>query len=322
MKKIENLASRIKQASGLSMNIELFTEKKKLGGNGPIMANALINQGNNVTYMGSLGKYRIEPIFIEFAEKCEEVYSMARPGHTDALEFQDGKIMFGKSAHLSSVNWENLLQKITKAKLRKIIGRSDFLAFTNWTLLTELNSIIDGFHELIKEEQSPLKVFFDLADPTKRNTKDIKAVLKKIQSFNSINNVNVALGLNENESRLISRVLNLTETADLKKRAESICQSLSLEFIVIHPVKGAAVSDANNSYWVDGPYTKKPLLTTGAGDNFNAGFCNGWLNGLSLKECLVTGVATSGFYVRNAFSPNKNELIKFMKRWSDRKISE
>ena len=31
---------------------------------------------------------------------------------------------------------------------------------------------------------------------------------------------------------------------------------------------------------VDGPFTAKPLITTGAGDHFNSGFCLGRLLGL------------------------------------------
>ena len=70
-------------------------------------------------------------------------------------------------------------------------------------------------------------------------------------------------------------------------------------------------------YHVEGPYTSNPRLTTGAGDNFNAGFCLGQLLGLAPQQCLVTGTGTSGFYVRNMRSPRFSELMDFLELWSE-----
>jgi len=66
-----------------------------------------------------------------------------------------------------------------------------------------------------------------------------------------------------------------------------------------------------------GPFDPNPKLTTGAGDNFNAGFCLGQVLDLSPKESLIIGTATSGFYVRNAASPTFHELIEFLSEWSN-----
>src|SRR5690606_10680155 len=52
---ISQLAKRIADAAGLSTNLELVTTQVKLGGNGPIMANALAGLGVDVTYIGSVG---------------------------------------------------------------------------------------------------------------------------------------------------------------------------------------------------------------------------------------------------------------------------
>src|SRR5437016_4906784 len=52
---IVTLAERIAAAAGKSTNIELVNQLTKLGGNGPIMANALAQFGMQVTYLGTLG---------------------------------------------------------------------------------------------------------------------------------------------------------------------------------------------------------------------------------------------------------------------------
>ncbi len=110
IKTIKDFGEKICEASGQSANYELIVKHMKLGGNGPIMANALASFGMAVTYLGNLGYPDIHPVFHEFAKKAH-VISIGEPGHTDALEFADGKLMFGKLTPLNEVNWDNLLAR-------------------------------------------------------------------------------------------------------------------------------------------------------------------------------------------------------------------
>ena len=54
------------------------------------------------------------------------------------------------------------------------------------------------------------------------------------------------------------------------------------------------------------------MISTGGGDHFNAGFCLGKLIGADNEISLQIGVATSGYYVRTAQSPNALELADFL----------
>ena len=51
------------------------------------------------------------------------------------------------------------------------------------------------------------------------------------------------------------------------------------------------------------------MIRAGAGDHFNSGFCLGKLLGLDDLDALLTGVTTSGYYVRTARSPGVPELV-------------
>ena len=64
------------------------------------------------------------------------------------------------------------------------------------------------------------------------------------------------------------------------------------------------------------PGKHNPKLTTGAGDNFNCGFCIGLLAGLEPAELLAAGTASSGFYVRNGRSATNAELSGFLEAWA------
>ena len=81
---IAALANRLAAAAGRSTNVELVTTLTKLGGNGPIMGNALASLGLRVTYLGTLGYPNMHPVFVPFSQRAE-VYTIADAGHTDAL---------------------------------------------------------------------------------------------------------------------------------------------------------------------------------------------------------------------------------------------
>src|SRR3954466_1958777 len=59
---IDLLARKMAAAAGQSSNYELVVKQRKLGGNGPIMANALAAFGFAVTYIGNLGYPTIDPV--------------------------------------------------------------------------------------------------------------------------------------------------------------------------------------------------------------------------------------------------------------------
>jgi sugar/nucleoside kinase (ribokinase family) len=95
--------------------------------------------------------------------------------------------------------------------------------------------------------------------------------------------------------------------------AKVIRDKLGIHAVVVHPTAFAAVATAGGKSVVDGPYTSKPLISTGAGDHFNAGFCLGAILGCDPAMCLQVGVATSGYYVRTAKSPSVEDLVGFLK---------
>jgi hypothetical protein len=311
-----DFASTIAGAAGLSANIEYVTAMVKLGGNGPIMANALSRMGLGVTYVGCLGSPSLHPVFTEFAQRAK-VISIAEPGYTDAVEFDDGKLMFGKHETLRDVNWANLIKHLPEPQLAKLLGASRFIALVNWTMLTQMSGILQKLltrvAPLLKGERRWL--FIDFADPAKRSREDLLAVLKLIGKFEKY--FRVILGLNLNESRQVGEVLGLEAPEEtygtVTHHASRIRDVLKIDTVVVHPTQFAAASDAQGSTHVVGPFTAKPKISTGAGDHFNAGFCIGRLAGLDLAGSLQTGVATSGFYVRNAKSPSVGDLVKFLK---------
>ncbi len=315
MERMGEFAERIAAAAGFSANMELVTQMVKLGGNGPIMANALGAYGTPVTYIGNLGAPAVHPIFAELCERAT-VHSIAEPGYTDAIEFDDGKLMFGKHESLKAVSWETILAHVPEAELVHIFSESSLIALVNWTMLTQMDGILENLLSRVAPLLTGEKrwLFFDLADPAKRSREDIAAVLAQVTRFERY--FRVILGLNLQESRQVGEVLGIEAPDEtygtVTHHAANIREALAIDTVVIHPTHFAAAADATGAAHVVGPFTAKPKITTGAGDHFNAGFCIGRLLGLGLEGSLQIGVATSGFYVRNAQSPQLEDLQEFL----------
>jgi sugar/nucleoside kinase (ribokinase family) len=319
MTSMRKLSERIGAAAGKSTNLEVVVQRTKLGGNGPIMANALASFGVRVTYLGILGYPKLHPVFEEFAKRAE-VHSIADPGHTDALEFDDGKVMVGKHESLTQMTWANLEARFGRKKMTDKLAESDLVAFVNWTMLPYMS----GVWEAVQQEICPSlngkrrKIFFDLADPEKRTRKDILHALELIAGFEKY--FEVIFGVNEKEAVEVGKALGLklpSRSRDgLGALAKQILEAVPVSTLLVHPVKWALALDRNGAVsLVDGPFTEKPLITTGAGDHFNAGFCLGKLLGFENLESVLLGVSTSGFYVRSAQSPSVPDLVKMLRNW-------
>jgi hypothetical protein len=315
MKTIKVFGDKILRAAGQSSNYELYVKQTKLGGNGPIMANALGAAGLTVTYIGSLGYPALHPVFTELAKNSKAI-SIAEPGHTDALEFEDGKLMLGKHQSLGDINWTNLVERVGREQLITLVGEANLIGMVNWTMLPFMSEILGKLQSEIlpKCPKRPRTLFIDLADPEKRTHSDIAAALEILSKFQSL--CNVILGLNLKESTGIAEVLGMELPKDpepvIEQTAGGIRKKLNLSCVVIHPRKGAAAATEKESASFAGPFVQQPKISTGAGDHFNAGFCLGRVIGLSLEESLCAGVSTSGYYVRTAESPTGQQLAEFM----------
>ncbi len=315
---ISQFAERLAGAANQSTNVELVTKLTKLGGNGPIMANALASFGIKVSYLGNLGYPNLHPIFADFAKRAE-IFSIAEPGHTDAVEFEDGKIMLGKHSSLKDVNWQNIESRFGRDKFSDKFSSSDLVGFVNWTMLPYMNGVWEtALKEICPAMNGSRKIiFFDLADPEKRTADDIRHALELIASFQKY--FDVILGVNEKEATEVGKVLGLDtsnrSSEGLSKLALAINEKCPVKTVVVHPVTYALAASDGKVDIVEGPFCGKPLITTGAGDHFNSGFCLGKMLGFDNAMSLLVGVATSGFYVRSMKSPSIADLSAMMRSW-------
>lgn len=329
---IAALGQRLLDAAGLSTNIELFQYDSKPGGNGPNMAAALLEYGATIFYLGAIGQGEdIHPVFRQMAAKCAAVYAIGTPGQSDALEFRDGKLILGKHSTLLDIGWPSICAALGGAQgLARTIAGCKLLAIKNWTMLPHMSDIWDKLINevlpllpLVTAQERPI-AFFDLCDPAKRTHEDIDHAMQLLGRFET--RFRVVLGLNAKELFEVSTALGLPSDNTLPEnelnRALSLelYKHLDIDTLVVHPVREAFAWSQGEYYHTKGPYCASPLLTTGAGDNFNAGFCLCLAHGRHPTEALLLGAATSGFYVRNAKSPTTSQAYTFLEAWQSGKL--
>lgn len=293
-----------------SFSLEVEEVSSRIGGNMPIMANSMGHLGVKVNCVGALG----HPVFAGLSPNCK-VYSFADPGTSTAYEFNDGKILLGNNGQLNTAGWELIKNKTGIETLLKLYRYSDLLCFVNWS---EIDSSTDTWKGLLRDifpayarADKKQAAFFDLSDCSKRSTEAVEEAMMLLKEFSRY--CNVILGLNNNESRLIYQTLIQKKAPkEFERIGEKIFERLGVEKLILHSSKEAIGFDANGKYSAETFYIKKPVISTGAGDNFNAGFCTAQLLGLNMEQSLILANAVAGSYVGSGKNGSIDDCIKFL----------
>ncbi len=291
------------EKSGDNFSLELQKVVKKAGGNMPVMARAMAGWDVDINCIGTLGLPDIDALFREFPDNCK-LFSFADPGVTTALEFNDGKIIMGEMSSLNSADWEVVSRVLGKQTLRDLFSGSSLIGIVNWSELLHATSIWKGLLEevipFISLDGKPV-AFFDLADFSKRNKADLLAALDTLKQFKQY--FRVVLGLNRNETRLLHEVLTGTSAGNqLTETGRKIYLDLQPEILLIHHKTMALAWHQEQVHIEECEVIEDPVISTGAGDNFNAGFAIAMMMNLDIAECLKLAHQFASHYMRTGSS--------------------
>jgi hypothetical protein len=311
---IADFASHLKSLSGKSGQVELALKETKIGGNAPIMSQALGALGFQVHCLGTLGLPKPHQVFEEFHENID-ARSLAMPGQSDAFEFEDGKLIFSDCGSFDDLDWNKVKAQISIEGLKDIYLKSQLIAAVDWVNLPHASNIWQGLLEEVVSPngQKEKKFFFDLADPSRKSKEEIRHVLQIISGYSTFGDV--ALGLNENETNIVYEAIGNTDVqkADLEEKSKAIFGYMSIGSLVIHLVDRSFAITKTGICAQKGRLVKQPKILTGGGDNFNAGYTLGWLLGVDMSQRLLLGMACSGSYIQNGHSPDISELTEYLK---------
>lgn len=316
---IKQFGERVLAAAGKSANFELVPTEARIGGNAPLLTRALLQAGHKVVLAGTIGtSHQIEPLFAELAAACEQVFPLGPSGQTDALEFNDGKLFFGQMNAVATVDYDRLTAQIPEEQLVQLLDDCDLFVSANWTMIPRMTDLWEKISSNLLPQlsaQRPRWFFVDLADPAKRSRGELILAVETMAKFHPY--FRTVLGLNLSEAQQVYAAVcgnppEGTDHNDVERLAQSIKERSHLTQVVVHAQKFASVAAEQGTFTVDGPYVEIPLTTTGGGDHFNAGYCQGLLLDLPPIQCLAAGVACSGFYIQQARTPSIQDLRELL----------
>jgi hypothetical protein len=315
---LREFSERIYAATGKSGQIEMVTQKIKLGGNAPILSNTLGRLGISSFCLGSFGYPERHSVFSTMSEKCN-IISVLNPGESDAIEFEDGKMIFSELSVFDHYDWQYIKKKTDIEQLRKAVAECNLLAFVDWVNLPHASDIWEGIlTDIIKPSGKKDYLFlFDLCDPSKKTTEEIDEVLDLMSCFSSYGKV--TLGLNENETLRIWSAINgsyeKSKLPDVKEAGDFLYKTMNIDCLLIHPIDRTIAFHQRETLELQGRLVRKPKVLTGGGDNLNAGYCLGLLSGFPLPQCMLLGMAASGSYIQNGTSPDIEAILEYLGVW-------
>jgi hypothetical protein len=310
-KTIQQFGNYINDKSGASFSLEVDETGSRLGGNMPILGNALGHLGVHVNCVGAMGYPVSHAVFAELSRNCK-LYSFAEPGNSTAYEFNDGKILLGQNGQLNAAGWEMIKNKIGIDTLTDLYRDSDLLCLVNWS---EIDASTDIWKGLLRDVMpmtgnKPLS-FFDLSDCSKRSEKAIREAIMLLKEFSAY--TKVALGLNHNEAKLVYQALFQKKAPrEFERTGEKIFEKLEIETLVLHSSKQAIGYGREGVHSVKTFFVKDPAISTGAGDNFNAGLCAARLLEWDMKLSLALANAVAGSYVSSGEQQDLEGIIKYI----------
>lgn len=303
------MADFVQSRAGKSGTLQLENVQERLGGNVPILSRALGNLAVHTTCIGGFGVPQPHAVFAELGLHGD-VLSIGEPAKCVALEFADGKLMLGMGQALESITWALLVSRLGIDEMAARYGACDLAAFLNWSETPHATDIWRGFLRDVEPRLPAGKwMLFDLSDTVTREAAALTEALDVVRRFGARHRVVVSL--NENEYCDVCRALALPAD-EPAQAARALCERLSLRALYLHFMGVGHGMSEGRFVSVPTVNIENPVLTTGAGDNFNAGVIAGLLAGLPLEAGLRMGTMTASYYVATGRSPTLDGLWQFI----------
>lgn len=306
---ISEMGAYLQRRSGRSASIELDERDCKVGGNAPNVASAL----------GALGAFTecvipsgsTDPAFAPLLENGR-IHSTGEPGLCVALEFGDGKLMLALNRDVNRLGWADIRDRLGLDRLRMLAEYCDALCFLNWSELPGATGIFRGMQrDVLPFLQGKRPLLIDLCDCARRSAGDVEELLETLRAFPPT--IRPVLSLNQNEASAILAALGIDPSKGQAYAGRCIIDHLGIDTVVFHRRERSVFVDTKGATQLETPrITQTPMLTTGAGDNFNAGLCAGLLLDFDPMFCLALGSAVAGHYVEHGKSPQFAELLDYI----------
>lgn len=292
---IAQFGGYIASKAGLSCAVQTEIQWSRAGGNAPYAAGALNSFGFDVCLAGMLGDGRVMEEFRPLENAGVRLCGYADPEKTDCYEFEDGKIMLAPLAPELNTPIE-AVRRALGGSFDALVN-SELAAMLNWGEIGWMGRLWDDAVSLLEEKagkRTDKLLFFDPADISCRSTEEIRRMMETLRRAAKYRRS--ILSVNENEALRLGEAL-FDGTDKLPEILRRLVEEGFADEAAVHTICGAHGFDGNEFIQKQAEYVAKPLISTGAGDHFNAGYCAALLEGYTLSERLALANRSAHAYL-------------------------
>ncbi|MFC7021201.1 MULTISPECIES: PfkB family carbohydrate kinase [Haloarcula] len=293
-------------AADSSLAISWERHGQRTGGHVSHLSRAYDTLGFDPTLVGMCGDPVRDLFAAEFAD-CT-IYSLGDPGITDAIEFDDGKLMLMESGGAATLDWATITDRVGVDTLIEELDGAKLLGVGYWAVIPELPGILDGLREQVFPALSapPEHVLLDPANIREIDHAVLESIVAATRRLAS--DVEVTVSANRYETKELASVLGAHDGEELLADARVAFDSLSVDRFVGHSVSESVVVSDDGTTSVQVTPVESPALTTSAGDHFNAGLSLGLVEGLPEDAAVVMGNALAREFVRTGETPTYDDV--------------
>lgn len=314
---LEAVGNRILEAveADSSLSFGWQATGKRAGGHVCHLSRAYDRLGYDPTLVGTLGD-PVDPFFEERFGHLD-IHSLGEPGTTDAVEFNDGKLLITEGGDFEALDWDWLLETVGRETLADTLDGAHLLGIGYWAMIVGLPSILDGLREDLWRTLSdpPEHVLIDPADIQRLVSEDVEAAADATSRFAAVTDLTISA--NRVETKAITEILCDQADEDYVENTRRLFDTLDVDRVVSHGVNQSCSVSADGTKRVSVNPVTEPSLTTSAGDHFNAGFSLGLIEGLSDSAALVTGNAFARRFVETGRTPDYDDLSAAVEGYLD-----
>lgn len=310
---ITSFAEFVQSMGAMSADIALHRISEKIGGNGPLLADALARKTVPTVCIGAMGEPELD-VNYQMLKKTVNLISVADVAHSLVMEFDDGKLMFGDTECFANLNWAMIRDKIGIERLRELFSDAALVGFANWSGLPCAGDLLHGILKEIGPSLIGTKrhLFFDLADPSAKSEEQFQDLFQTMKALRAF--FHVTLGLNPKEClQIYNRFFDCVQERFTPQMVFALTEQFPADEIVVHIAGEAIVGSAGDTpVSVEGIAVERPVISVGAGDNFNSGYCLGLLADMNPKQCAYLGNLAAYWFVSRGTAATGTDLLALL----------
>jgi len=314
---LESFGDRIDRsvAADSSLSFEWLQQGSRTGGHTSHLARAFGGWSFDPVMVGMYGEPVHDAFETEFGEY--ELHSLGEPGVTDAVEFDDGKLMLTEIGDTMSLDWAELDAAFGHDRLAEKLDGASLLGTGYWSETPDLPTVFDGLRTLWDGiDDPPETVLVDPGDVRKLDADRLRAGREAIGRLDEVTDVVVTS--NRAETGVLADAYAGDAERSFADDAEAVFEALEPTWFVGHGVEQSVVVTAAGTDSVAVPSVSDPELTTSSGDHFNAGLGLARIADLSPAAAVVVGNAVAGYFVRTADQPSLADVRAFVDEYLEK----